>query len=59
MSGFLQKVMDRLMPKPEAGNPCHEAAFDPDLMPEAMRQALEKEKAEESRKQPSKAKKEV
>ena len=57
MSGFLQKVMDRLMP--EAGNPCHEAAFDPDLMPEAMRQALEKEKAEESRKQPSKAKKEV
>lgn len=55
MSGFLQKVMDRLVPKPEAGNPCHEAAFDPDLMPEAMRQALEKEKAEESRKQPSKA----
>ena len=50
MTGFLQKVMDRLVPKPEAGNPCHEAAFDPDLMPDAMRQALEKEKAEESRK---------
>lgn len=54
MTGFLQKVMDRLVPKPEAGNPCHEAAFDPDLMPEAVRQALEKEKLQPPVKQPEK-----
>ena len=54
MTGFLQKVMDRLVPKPEAGNPCHEAAFDPDLMPEAGRQALEKEKLQPPVKQPEK-----
>jgi hypothetical protein len=54
MTGFLQKVMDRLVPKPEAGNPCHEAAFDPELMPDAMRQALEKEKLQQPMKQPNK-----
>ena len=54
MTRLLQKVLNRLVPKPEDGNPCHEAAFDPDLMPDAVRQALEKEKSLQSMKQTSK-----
>ena len=57
MSNLLGKVFGRIFPKPEDGNPCHEAAFDPDLMPKAVREKLEQASAaEESAKSESKNK---
>jgi len=47
MSKLMDKVFGRIFPKPEDGNPCHEAAFDPELMPKAVREKLEQAKAQE------------
>ncbi|MHC1761526.1 MAG: hypothetical protein AB9917_18835 [Negativicutes bacterium] len=47
MSNLLDKVFGRIFPKPEDGNPCHEAAFDPELMPKAVREKLEQAQAKE------------
>lgn len=38
--GIMQKILDRVFPRPEAGNACREAAFDPDLMPDALREKV-------------------
>ena len=47
MSKLMDKVFGRIFPKPEDGNPCHEAAFDPELMPKAVREKLEQAQAQE------------
>ncbi len=47
MSSLIGKVFGRIFPKPEDGNPCHEAAFDPDIMPQAIKEKLEQAKARE------------
>lgn len=45
MKRLLSKVLGRLFPRPEDGNPCHEAAFDPDQMPGALREKVERAKS--------------
>ena len=47
MSSVIGKIFGRIFPKPEDGNACHEAAFDPDLMPKAVRDKLEQGKDQE------------
>ena len=48
MSNLIGKIFGRIFPKPEDGNPCHEAAFDPELMPQAVRDKLEQAQAKEN-----------
>ena len=48
MNKLLGKVLGRIFPQPEDGNACHEAAFDPEQMPEAMRKILDEAKTKET-----------
>lgn len=48
MNKLIEKVLGRIFPQPENGNACHEAAFDPEQMPEAMREKLEQANAKET-----------
>ena len=54
MSSVIGKIFGRIFPKPEDGNACHEAAFDPEMMPKAVRDKLvqgrEQEKAKKAAK---------
>jgi hypothetical protein len=47
MNNLLGKVWGRIFPRPEDGNPCHEAAFDPEMMPKAVQEKLEQAKVQE------------
>ena len=57
MSSIISKIFGRIFPKPEDGNACHEAAFDPDLMPKAIRDKLEQEQSKEQEEAEKAAKK--
>ena len=57
MSSVIGKIFGRIFPKPEDGNACHEAAFDPDLMPKAIRDKLEQEQSKEQEEAEKAAKK--
>ena len=48
MNKLIGKVLGRIFPQPEDGNACHEAAFDPEQMPDAVREKLEQAKAKEA-----------
>ena len=48
MNKLLGKIIGRIFPQPEDGNACHEAAFDPEQMPEAVRAKLAEAKAKEA-----------
>lgn len=57
MNSVIGKIFGRIFPKPEDGNACHEAAFDPDLMPKAIRDKLEQEQSKEQEEAEKAAKK--
>lgn len=53
MNKLLGKVLGRIFPQPEDGNACHEATFDPEQMPEAVRGKLEQVQEKENAAKPA------
>ena len=47
MASVISKIFGRIFPRPEDGNACHEAAFDPEMMPKAVRDKLEQDREQE------------
>ena len=47
MASVISKIFGRIFPRPEDGNACHEAAFDPEMMPKAVREKLEQDREQE------------